>query len=278
MPDFLPLVAAAGRNDLDYAAPGLPGRQIILRSARPARWTAQTPVLFVHHGVERNGADYRDYWLPLVDHADLLVVVPEFPKTNFPGSAWYNFGNRTDPQGHSNPVAQWTYGVDAAVFAGLQAAGLSRQSGYGVWGHSAGAQYVHRMISLGLRDKVRIAVSANAGTYAMPDLSVAFPFGLGGTGLADDNLRALLGFPLAVMAGTDDVHTSSPNFPRDAAAMAQGATRYARAHRYFDAAQAQAARLGVTCAWSITDVPGVSHDGKRMAAAAAPFLSTALHT
>ena len=44
MPDFLPLVAAAGRNDLDYAAPGLPGRQIILRSARPARWTAQTPV------------------------------------------------------------------------------------------------------------------------------------------------------------------------------------------------------------------------------------------
>ena len=78
MPDFLPLVAAAGRNDLDYAAPGLPGRQIILRSARPARWTAQTPVLFVHHGVERNGADYRDYWLPLVDDADLLVVVPEF--------------------------------------------------------------------------------------------------------------------------------------------------------------------------------------------------------
>ena len=278
MPDFLALVAAAGRNNLDYAAPGLPDRKIVLRSARPVNWSARTPVLFVHHGVERNGADYRDYWLDLVDHADLLVVVPEFPKAEFPGTAWYNFGNRTDPQGHSNPMAQWTYGVDEAVFAGLQASGLSQQPGYGVWGHSAGAQYVHRMISLGLRDKVRMAVSANAGTYAMPDLSVPFPFGLGGTGLTDDNLRALLRFPLRVMAGTDDVHTSSPNFPKDTAAMAQGPTRYARAHRYFDVAQAQATRLGVTCAWSVTDVPGVSHDGRRMAAAAAPLLSAALHT
>ena len=117
MIDFSPLVAQAGRNDLDFAAPGLPDRKIVLRSARPKRFTAATPVLFVHHGVLRNGADYRDYWLGLVDEADVLVVAPEFPADSFPGAAWYNFGNRSNKSGQTNPEPQWTYGVDEQVFA-----------------------------------------------------------------------------------------------------------------------------------------------------------------
>jgi hypothetical protein len=28
-------------------------------------YDTQTPVLFVDHGVRRNGEDYRDYWLDL---------------------------------------------------------------------------------------------------------------------------------------------------------------------------------------------------------------------
>ena len=277
MIDFSPLVAQAGRNDLDFAAPGLPDRKIVLRSARPKRFTAATPVLFVHHGVLRNGADYRDYWLGLVDEADVLVVAPEFPADSFPGAAWYNFGNRSNKSGQTNPEPQWTYGVDEQVFAGLQAAGITAQKGYGVWGHSAGGQYVHRMISLGLRGHVRAAVTANAGTYAMPTLDVGYPFGLGGTGMTDENLRALLGFRLTVMAGTADIDTASPHFPKEAAAMVQGPTRYARAHQYIATARAQAARLGIACAWTIVDVTGIDHNGEKMSAAAAPILSAALH-
>ena len=51
-----------------------------------------------------------------------------------------------------------------------------------LFGHSAGGQFVHRMLSFGFRDRVAVAVSANAGTYAMPDLSTPWPFGLGETG------------------------------------------------------------------------------------------------
>ena len=277
MIDLRPLLAQPGRNDLDIELRALPGHRIILRSARPMHCTPQTPILFVHHGVLRNGADYRDYWLPLVDEADLLVIAAEFPVEAFPGAPWYNFGNRTTQDGTPKPMPEWTYGLDEQVFDALRSQTLTTRPGYGVWGHSAGAQFVHRMIALGLRGKVLAAVSANAGTYAMPTLDVAYPFGLGGTGLTDDDLRRLLGFRLTVMAGTADIDTTSEHFPRDKAAMAQGPTRFARAHLFIANARAQAARLGLHCAWTIVDVAGVGHDGARMSRAAAPILSAALH-
>jgi aerobic C4-dicarboxylate transport protein len=34
----------------------------------------------VHHGVGRNGRDYRDYWLDLVDEAGILAISIEFPE------------------------------------------------------------------------------------------------------------------------------------------------------------------------------------------------------
>lgn len=277
MTDLASLFANPGANDLAWELPALPGRALILRTARPVAWTPETPVLFVHHGVLRNGDDYRDFWLPLVDEADLLVIAPEFTTDGFPRSPWYNFGNRDAEDGTPKPRAEWTYGADALIFDMLRAQGLTRRTRYGVWGHSAGGQYVHRAMALGFRDRVQAAVSANAGTYAMPDLDVPFPYGLGGTGMDTAALRALLGFRLTVMAGTEDIVTEDPHFPKEPAAMAQGETRYARAHRYIAQARAQAAALGMRCAWTIVDVPGVNHDGQRMSVAAAAILSAALH-
>ncbi len=272
------LVAAAGANDVEHTDPGLPGRPLVLRSARPRRCDADTPVLFVHHGVLRNGGDYRDFWLPLVDEAGVLVIVPEFSGEHFPGSAWYNFGNRVDEHGAAKPREQWTYGVDGRVFAALRSAGVTRRPTFGMFGHSAGGQFVHRAVSLGFREHVAAAVTANAGTYAMPDLATDFPYGLGATGLDEAALRDLLAFPLTVMAGTHDTDTASEHFPKEPAAMRQGDTRFARAHAYARAAREAAGRLAVPCAWTVLDVPGVGHDGERMSAAAAPVLAAALHT
>jgi len=277
MPALSTLVAAAGANDLPWIDPAFPDRPLTLRCARPRHFSPATPVLFVHHGVLRNGGDYRDYWLGLVDEADVLVVVPEFSDESFPGAPFYNFGNRTDDNGTARPRAQWTYAVVERLFVELRTAGITHRHRYGMFGHSAGGQFVHRMLSLGFRDSVAAAVTANAGTYAMPDLEVAFPYGLGGTGLDENALGDLLRFRLTVMAGTADTVTTTEHFPHDEAAMRQGETRYARAHRYIETARAQAARLGIPCAWTIVDVDGVGHDGERMSRAAAPILAAALH-
>lgn len=277
MTDFTALLAQAGANDVAWEDPNLPGRTIWLRSARPKHCTPETPVLFVHHGVGRNGGDYRDYWLPLVDEADLLVVAPEFPDEGFPQGFSYNFGNVLNQDGAANPRAQWTYNVDERVFAELRAQGVTRRKRYGVFGHSAGSQFVHRMLTLGFRGQVAAAVAANAGTYAMPSLEDPWPYGFAGTDLDEAGLRAMLALRLTVMAGTADIDASSPNFPKEPVAMLQGGTRYERAHTYIAAARTAAEQRGIRCAWTIVDVEGVGHDGCRMSAAAAPILSAALH-
>ena len=137
----------------------------------------------MHHGVGRNGRDYRDYWLRLVNEAGILAIAVEFTEEAFPDYLWYHFGNLHDEKGTPNPREQWTYGIDERLFAALREQGLTRRQRYGLFGHSAGGQFVHRMLSFGFRDRVAVAVSANAGTYAMPDLEIAWPFGLGETGL-----------------------------------------------------------------------------------------------
>ena len=277
MTDLRSLLAQPGANNLEYEMPCLPGRAMMLRSARPVHCTPDTPIVFVHHGMGRNGYDYRDFWLPLVDEADVLVIAPEFPAESFPGSAWYNYGNRLDEHGKVNPPELWTYQIDSILFQALRAQGLTRRPSYGMFGHSAGGQLVHRMLGLGLRHHVAAAVTANAGSYALADLDIDFPFGLGGTGLDEAALRAWLGFRLTVMAGTADNDADGSNLPREPQAMAQGPHRFARAHNFIRAARAKAASLDMRCAWTIIDVEGVAHDGKRMTAAAAPILSAALH-
>ncbi len=276
MTDLAALVATPGASDVVYADPAFPEQPLTLRGARPKQFDATTPILFVHHGVRRNGYDYRDFWLPLVDAAGVMVIAPEFSDAAFPGAGWYNFGNLRSPSGTLNPRSAWTYGVDARLFVALREAGITARDRYGLFGHSAGGQFVHRMISLGLVDGVAAAVTANAGTYAMPDLAIDFPYGLGGTGLDEGGLRALLGFPLVVLAGTEDIDTESPHFPKEAAAMRQGGTRHARAHFYIETAREAASARGLACAWTIRDVPGVAHDGERMGQAAAPILAAAL--
>jgi hypothetical protein len=133
------------------------------------------------------------------------------------------------------------------------------------------------MLSFGYRDSVAVAVSANAGTYAMPDLTTPWPFGLGHTVVDNRALRALLGFPITVMAGTEDVQTTGQFFPKGPRSMRQGANRYERAHNYVRAGHAAATALQTTCAWTIIDVPGVGHDGRGMSAAAARVVATAIN-
>jgi len=274
--DLSPLTVRPGANALAYFDAAFPDQRLVLHAARPADWHKQQPVVLIHHGVARNGQDYRDYWLPHVDAGGYLAIAIELPEDSFPEYLWYNFGNLHTKDGQSNPRAQWTFGIGPRLFQALRRQGITTAPRYGVFGHSAGGQYVHRMLSFGYREHIGIAVSANAGTYAMPDLSIDWPWGLGATGLTEADLPSLLDLPLTIMAGTDDTKTTGRFFPKGPKSLRQGEHRHARAHTYHRLGCAAAKRLGVGCQWRLVDVPGVGHDGRRMSDAAAPLIAEAL--
>jgi hypothetical protein len=276
MTELKRLVDTPGASSLPYVDPAFPDRPLVLHAARPREYDTETPVLFVHHGVRRNGEDYRDYWLDLVDEAGVLAISIEFSEESFPEYLWYHFGNLHNKDGVPKPREAWTFGIDERLFQLLRAQRVTTRQHYGLFGHSAGGQYVHRMLSFGFRDHVAVAVSANAGTYAMPDLATPWPFGLGETDVDNATLRGLLAFPITVMAGTEDVLTAGAFFPKGPRSMRQGATRFERAHNYVRSGHNAAAALETNCAWTIIDVPNVGHDGKLMSAAAAPVISVAM--
>jgi poly(3-hydroxybutyrate) depolymerase len=276
-PDLLELVARPGATSLVWHDAEFPDRTLYLHAARPRDYTRRTPVLFVHHGVGRNGMAYRDYWLPLAEEHNLLAVALEFPEESFPDYLRYHFGNMRNEDGTPNPREQWTYGIVPRLFEALRGAGVTSREKYGVFGHSAGGQFVHRMLSFGFRDRVAAAVSANAGTYAMPDLTVPWPFGLGETEVTPESLAALLAFPITVMAGMNDTKTTGRYFPKGPRSSRQGETRWHRAHNYVRLGHDAARELGAHCSWNVIDVPGVGHDGRGMSIAAAPVIAAILH-
>ena len=272
MIDLSPLVAQAGPRSLPYFDPSFPDRLLILHAARPRDWSSDDPVVFVHHGVARNGRDYRDYWLPHVDQGGFLAIAIEFPEASFPDIlVQFRQPVRRGRQTESAPPMDlWDR---SAAVRGAAQPGDYQARRYGVFGHSAGGQYVHRMLSFGYRDRVAVAVTANAGTYAMPDLAIDWPWGLGATEVTPDDLKTFLGFPVTIMAGTEDIKTTGRFFPKGPKSLRQGPTRFARAHRYLQTGQEAAAELGVSLAWRVVEVPGVGHDGRGMSDAAAPLIA-----
>ena len=86
-----------------------------------------------------------------------LIVCPTFSAAEFPGEENYNLG------GLRHHESAWTLHVIEAIFARLGAAGVARP-GYLLYGHSAGAQFVHRfVVFMGAACHLLRAVAANAG-------------------------------------------------------------------------------------------------------------------
>jgi pimeloyl-ACP methyl ester carboxylesterase len=254
---------------IPYVDPFNPDRKLVLDCYRPVTHTPKRPVVIVQHGMNRNGNEYRDAWVPAAERHGLLIVAITFPTAYWPGSGPYNNGLVLADDGSVRPREAWSFAIPGRVFALLRAAGLTTRDKAYLWGHSAGSQFVHRLLATQPHEMFEAVGAANAGWYSVPTLDRAFPEGLGGIGLTQDDLVKLLAYPLTIFTGDRDIETDSDNLPTHNAAMEQGPHRFARAHSYLEYGRAAAAMLGVPCNWRIVVVPGVGHEGMRMSVFAA---------
>lgn len=269
--DLTGALSATGRISIPYRDPFSAERPLALECYRPASHTSDSPVVIVQHGQSRNGREYCDAWIPTADEAGLLAIAITFPKDGWPDALTYNNGHVLDAEGAVRPRDAWSQAIPGRLFALLREAGVTRRDKFYLWGHSAGGQFVHRLLATQRHETLAAVGAANPGWYTLPTLKLPYPDGYGGIGLTQDDLTRLLGYPLIIFAGDRDIDGTSENFPKHESAMAQGPHRFARAHVFLARGRQEAAELGVPCNWQLVTVPGIGHQGMRMAAYAAKY-------
>lgn len=262
--------ASDGREAFVFDGWAGPGLRVFV--TRPPGLSPDRPVVMVMHGMSRTAEEYRDQWHPLALEHDFLLLVPEFTRADFPGSRAYNLGNMRSEDGTPVPRALWSFSVPPALFADARNRFGLRTERFALYGHSAGAQFVHRFLLHVPDAPVARVVAANAGWYTMPDDDIDYPYGLGGANLGEAALVAFLGMPVTILLGDADTLTDQDNLRQSPEADAQGPHRYARGHNFFDSAARAAERLQVPFGWQLATVRGADHDNAKMAPAAVRYL------
>jgi poly(3-hydroxybutyrate) depolymerase len=232
--------------------------------------TAQ--ILIVMHGQGRNAEGYRSDWHEQVASNNVLVLVPEFSDEYYPGTEGYNLGNMVDGDGDLQPEEEWSFHLVEALFDFVVRETGGRAVDFALFGHSAGAQFVHRFVEFMPAHRARIAVAANAGWYTTLDDSVPFPYGLDGAPSQQSVPKRAFASNLVILLGADDIETESDSLRRDSDSDVQGSNRLDRGMNFYRGSRTVAARDSLGFRWQLMVVPGIAHSHHDIAPLAAPLL------
>jgi len=266
-----------------FTCPEWSGLEIQVFYSVPENWRRCDPIIFCMHGVQRNAEDYlRNCSHLSVQHGGqgVALICPEFSRNNFPTNWEYNLGNIVDPTSvkcekdseyELKPVHSWSFYSIEKIFDKFQSLSGSTANGYYLYGHSAGAQFVHRFIAMknildsegrGLR--VIKSFAANAGFWTFPNVDNCFPYGLGRLPYTADDLKCFLTSPLHILLGQLDVDENHEHLNQSDGAMLQGRHRLERGQTFYQAGVDAALHCGVTLGWTLEIVEGAGHSNKAM--------------
>lgn len=247
---------------------------------------ATGPIWFAMHGESRDAERYVAAAAPVAERYGALAIVIHFTKEAYPAGEDYTLGVRNRGRGGltlsgreswREPDA-YLYAEVEHVFEAVRRTLGGRQEGYYLFGHSAGAQFTHRLLTFLPGARVLGAVAANAGWYTLPaggdPRHRTMPYGLNRSPVEVEDLRGFFATPFVVLLGerdtgtalTDELVRGTPE------ALAQGATRLERGRHYFDVGHAQARALGAEFSWRLAVVPRAGHEAAEVIDSAGFFL------
>jgi hypothetical protein len=232
---------------------------------------AMMPVLMVFHGASRDGDNHRDYWIDMANIHGFMVFAPEFSSSNYPGlgdnylmANIFDDGDNPSPETFNNKN-EWTFSTLDPLFDYIKAAISGTQENYSAWGHSGGAQFLHRFVMYLPNSNLNTAVCSNAGWYTVSETGVSFPYGIDNGQLPNEDLTTAFSKKLIVHLGQNDNDPNS-GLRRNAVVDAQqGIHRLERGQYFFNTSQAKAQSMTVPFNWEKQELPGVGHDPQLMA-------------
>ena len=225
--------------------------------AKPSKVNKATRLVVVMHGRKRNAEEYRDQWLEAAKDLNLLVIVPEFSEENFPQVWGFNYGNIKTAQ--SEPIEQKLHAYSAIGPLATEALETFKlkSNNWGIYGHGAGAHFVHRYVLHHPEANHTLAIAANLGWYlSMTDQE--WPFGLTNSGIDSAQLKQAFGKYFLLMLGKADTSTK-PNSPYvkehwDTINL-QGEHRLARGRNFFKSAVKKSKEVDQFFKWGMVEVP-----------------------
>lgn len=226
-------------------------------------------VQFVMHGVNRDADSYCESWAAKAEQYGLIILAPMFDKSNFP-SAMYQLGNVCS-DGMLNYEDEMIYTqIDAIFKAFVQKFDIADKT-YNIYGHSAGAQFVHRLVLFYDSPYLDRAVAANAGTYTLVSGKQDFPYGFRNIGGPSSVPKKVFQKKLVIfLAEGDTIRDSYLNVSVEADR--QGPNRFERGNNFFKTAENYATRKNIPFLWQLRTLPDAAHSNRRMAPAAADIL------
>ena len=236
----------------------------------PETINENTKVLFVIHGNSRNADNYLETWIKLAKDKNYAIFAPHFKRSQFISFNTLQMSTssgriRDDANLYLNNSIDLLFDYINPVF------NLNQKS-YDIYGHSAGAQFVHRYLLFSDNPQVNKAVAANAGWYTFLDGS-NFPYGINNPPIEfnSQNVINFLNMDLHIHIGSADTDISS-SVNQSEGANNQGLNRFQRANNFYGYTTKIVEENNLNYNWSFLVVDGVAHSNSRMSKAAAKVI------
>ena len=226
------------------------------------------PIMFVMHGNNRDGRDYCFSWVASAKEYNFLVVCPELDVLQFPTSAEYHLGSIYD-SGTPVDSTKWSFNFIEEIYSYLKAEGVTTAETYGLYGHSAGSQFVHRLALFTEPKHASIIIAANAGWYTTINFDESFPYGLKDSPISESQLKEKFVYPIIILLGENDTDPNDSSLRKTEEAMRQGKHRFERGNFFYKMAKDKASELGIVFNWKLETVPNVGHSNTNIAPMAA---------
>ena len=223
-------------------------------------------------GASRDAQRFHASWLDLAKKNHFSVITIGAKKSLFPDEYSYNAGGVITENGDLVDESVWLFSAMGPIFNDFKKRyGFTSERFY-LFGHSAGAGFVHRYLLFNKGAPVVKAVAANPAFVTVPDENIPYPFGLKGIPNSGKNIKHWVNKNMAILLGEDDLGPRTKPLSNGQMARDQGPNCLERGKLLFNKTKTKAEELGLDFNWELITVPNVGHDNYKLAPFASIYL------